>query len=176
MLYFIPTLLISIMVPILLRCIICKIQSTKISSPYTFQYPHILSILYLVPIVLIVGLFIWANLSNHRSTLSLYIFLYTFYAIFVTALIWAFLKTLRFQLTLEDDHILYRNIFGSVKTYKYEDITKLNVYHDKSNTPVRYKIYIGKRKIEVDNFMINFHNFPKLMKKRLKKFKNPVQF
>lgn len=72
--------------------------------------------------------------------------------------------------------IVYRNILGIVKRIKYEEISEIKTYNDKSNTPIKYRISIANKKIYVDYFTINFSDFPKLMKKRLKKVKRNIPF
>ena len=72
--------------------------------------------------------------------------------------------------------MLYRNLFGIVRKISYEEITKIKIYKDKSNNPIKYKIYIGETRIVIENFTTNFNDFPKIMKRRLKTAKNNVKF
>lgn len=177
MLYsFISIILTSILVPLILRFIVFKSQSTKSSTIYTFKYPRFLTIFFCIPIIMIIILFVWAYLSNEQGTLGLYVFLYAFYSLFTIALIWCILRTFNFELILEEDYMLYRNFFGISNKIKYKEITRINAYNDKLHNPVKYRIYIGNRVITLDNFTINFSNFPKLMKKRLRMSKSIVQF
>ena len=91
-------------------------------------------------------------------------------------MIWGFLKTLNFKLVLEDDFIVYRNLFGFTKKIQYEEVSRIKTYLDKSHNVIEYKIYIGKTRIVVGNFTTNFNDFPKIMKRRLKKAKCNVKF
>ena len=95
--------------------------------------------------------------------------------LFTFAIILQILKVLNFQLKLEEEFMLYSNLFGIVRKISYEEITKIKIYKDKSNNPIKYKIYIDKKGLSVDNFMVNFNDFNKIMKKRLRKAKNTVQ-
>ena len=173
---FTSVLLTSLLVPIILRFIVCKIQSSKSSPQYIFKYPIFIPILLLIGIITIILLFIWAYLSDYEASLALYVFLYSFYFLFTIAGAWQFWKTLNFQLILEEDFLLYRNFLGKVKQIKYEEISKIKTYNGKSNNPIQYRIYIGNKKIDVDNFTTNFNDFPNIMKKRLKKAKNTIHF
>lgn len=176
MLYLIPTFLISFIVPILVRFFLIRTYSIKTASRYTFKYPKFLTVVFLVPIVMIGGALIWAYLSNRQAALALHIVLAVFYTIFMTALIWAFLRTLSFQLTLEDDCIIYRNLLGRIKRIEYNEITAIKTYKDRFQNTIKFKIYIDNHSIEINHFMVNFRDFPKIMKRQLRKNKSPVQF
>ncbi len=54
-----------------------------------------------------------------------------------------------YRLILNEDHFIYYNIFGIKKRYCYKDITNFEI--DIKNG--YYKIYIGKRKVEVPYFI-----------------------
>ena len=124
---------------------------------------------------MIIALFVGAYLSGVEATLELEIFLLSFYSIFSLAIILQILKVLNFQLKLEDEFMSYRNLLGITRKIGYEEITNIKVYKDKSNNPIKYKIYIGKRNFIVDNFMVNFNLFNKIIQKRLKTSKNAVK-
>ncbi len=172
---FLPILLTSLFVPLILEFIVLKSSLSKFSSPYTFRYPKYLSIIFIAGLIIIIVLFVWAYLSGVEPKLELEIFLLSFYSIFTFAIILQILKVLNFQLELEEEFMLYRNLFGIVRKISYEEITKIKIYKDKSNNPIKYKIYIDKKGLSVDNFMVNFNDFNKIMKKRLGKAKNTVQ-
>lgn len=125
---------------------------------------------------MIIALFIWAYLSDYKPKLELEIFLLSFYSIFTFAIILQILKVLNFQLELEEEFVSYRNRLGIVQKIRYEEITKIKTFRDKSNNPIKYKIYIDKKGLGVDNWMENFNDFSRIMKKRLKKARNNVQF
>lgn len=173
---FLPILLTSLFVPLILEFIILKSSLSKCSSLYTFRYPKYLSIIFIAGLITIIALFIWCYLSDFKPKLELEIFLLSFYSVFTFAIIWQILRVLNFQLELEEEFILYRNLFGIVRKIRYEEITKIKIYKDKSNNPIKYKIYIDKKGLSVDNFMVNFNDFTKIMKKRLRKAKNTIQF
>lgn len=172
---FLSIFLTNLLVPLILRFIVFKSQSSKSPSPYTFKYPKYLSIIFIVAIVIIIALFSGAYLSDAEPSLELEIFLGSFYSLFTIALIWQLMKVLNFQLILEEDFILYRNLLGIVQKIRYDEVSKIKTYNDKFNNPIKYKIYICKKWIEVDNFIINFKEFPKIMKKRLKRVKSSIQ-
>ena len=173
---FLSVFLTGLAVPLILRFIVFKTQSEKSSSPYTFKYPKFLVIFFLIATIIIAAVNVWIYLSNCGGNLELFIFLSLFYSIFLVALIWHFLKVLNFQLILEEEYMVYRNLWGIVKRIKYEDISEIKTYNDKSNNTIKYRIYIANKKIEVEYFTINFNGFPKLMKERLKKTKNNIKF
>ena len=77
---------------------------------------------------------------------------------------------------MEDDFIVYRNLFGFTKKIQYEEVSRIKTYLDKSHNAIKYKIYIGETRIVIENFATNFNDFPKIMKRRLKKAKNNVKF
>ena len=173
---FLSIYLTSILVPIILRYIICKSQSSKSCSSYTFKYPMFLVLLFLIGILVIVALCVGAYLQDNEVQLELQILLVSFYSIFAFAVAWHFLKTLNFKLLLEEDFIAYRNLFGVTKQIQYEEVSRIKTYLDKSHNVIKYKIYVGDTRIVVENFTTNFNDFPKIMKRRLKKARNNVQF
>ena len=173
---FLTFYLTSILVPIILRFVTWKSQSSKSCSPYTFKYPLFLVLLFLIGAFAIIALCVGAYLQDNEAQIELQIFIFSFYSIFEFAVIWHFLKTLNFKLVLEDDFIVYRNLFGITKEIQYEEVSRIKTYTDKFHNVIKYKIYIGETRIVVENFTTNFNDFPKIIKKRLKKAKNNVQF
>ena len=173
---FLTILLTSLFVPLILEFIVLKISSSKCSSLYAFRYPKYLLVIFVAGLITIIALFIWAYLSDYEPKLELGIFLFSFYSVFVFAIILQILKVLNFQVELEEEFISYRNLFGIVRRIKYEEITTIKIFKDKSNNPIKYRIYTCKKKVSIDNYMLNFHDFKKIMKKRLRKAKNAVQF
>jgi|GEM_PF-1578945 len=169
-------LLISLLIPLILRFIVFKIQSLKSSSLYTFKYPKSLAAFCSIGIFVIFALWYGIYLQNKKVDLGLEIVLLTFYSLFVMALTWQLLKALNFQLVLEEDCMLYRNFLGFVRKIDYKEITNIKEYNDKSRNPIQYKIYIGNKRIVVDNFIVGFDSFPKIMKNRLRKAKSAIQF
>jgi len=173
---FLSVYLTSIFVPVILRYITCKSQSSKSYSPYTFKYPLFLVLIFLTGIFAIIALCVGAYLQENEVQLELQILLVSFYSIFAFAVAWHFLKTLNFKLLLEEDFIVYRNLFGVTKKIQYEEVSRIKTYLDKSHNVIKYKIYIGDTSIVVENFTTNFNDFPKIMKRRLKKARHNVQF
>lgn len=173
---FLPFFLTSILVPIILRLITIKSQCSKSHSSYSFKYPLFLVLFFLIGALGIITLVVGAFLQDNEAQLELKIFLVSFYSIFEFAVVWHFLKTLNFELVLEEDYIIYRNLFGITKELQYEEISRIKTYMDKSRNVIKYKIYIGNTRIVVEYFTTNFNDFPKIMKRRLGKAKNNVQF
>ena len=173
---FLTIYLTSILVPIILRFVICKSQFSKSCSPYTFKYPLFLVLLFLIGAFAIIALCVGAYLQDNEVQLELQIFIISFYSIFAFAVIWHFLKTLNFKLVLAEDFMIYRNLLGITKEIQYEEVSRIKTYTDKSHNVIKYKIYIGETRIVVENFTTNFNDFPKIMKRRLKKAKCNVQF
>lgn len=176
---FLPILLTSFFVPLTLEFIVLKSQSSKSCSPYTFKYPLFLVLFFLIGAFAIIALCVGAylqDLQDNEAQIELQIFIFSFYSIFEFAAIWHFLKTLNFKLVLEDDFIVYRNLFGVTKKIQYEEVSRIKTYLDKSHNVIKYKIYIGETRIVIENFTTNFNDFPKIMKRRLKTAKNNVKF
>ena len=173
---FLSIYLTSILVPVILRYITCKSQSSKSCSSYTFKYPMFLVLLFLMGILVIVALCVGAYLQDSDVQLELQILLISFYSIFAFAVAWHFLKTLNFKLVLAEDFIVYRNLYGVTKKMQYEEVSRIKTYMDKSHNVIKYRIYIGDTRIVVENLTTNFQDFPEIMKRRLKKAKNKVQF
>lgn len=67
---------------------------------------------------------------------------------FVPLGIWLMLYSLNWQIVLNDDSFIYRNMLGKKKTYKYNDITAL-----KRIKIGGYRMYFGKKSIAVDYFV-----------------------
>lgn len=173
---FLTIFLTGILVPIILSFVIYKSQSSKSCSPYTFKYPLFLVLFFLIGALAIIALSVVAYLQDDEAQIELKIFIVSFSSIFEFAVIWHFFKTLNFKLVLEEDFMIYRNLFGITKKIEYEEVSRIKTYMDKSHNVIKYKIYIGGTRIVVENFTTNFNNFPKIIKRRLKKAKNNVQF
>ena len=173
---FLSIYLTSIFVPVILRYITCKSQSSKSYSPYTFKYPLFLVLIFLTGIFAIIALCVGAYLQDNDVQLELQILLISFYSIFAFTVAWHFLRALNFKLVLAEDFMIYRNLFGITKEIQYEEVSRIKTYMDKAHNVIKYRIYIGDTRIVVENFSANFNEFPKIMKKRLKEAKNNVQF
>ena len=93
---FLPILLTSLFVPLILEFIVLKSSLSKFSSPYTFRYPKYLSIIFIAGLIIIIVLFVWVYLSGFEPKLELEIFLLSFYSIFTFAIILQILKVLNF--------------------------------------------------------------------------------
>ena len=169
---FIP-ILISLLVPLSLSVIIAKTQSIKPSSPYIFKYPKFLIVFFGFFTIVLLGVNVWLCLT-YKENLKAFIFLFPCYLLFATLTIWVFLTSLNYRLVLEEEYMLYRNLFGRVKIIKYEEISAIKT--EKYKNENQYIIYIGHRKIEVNQFVINYQDFPVLMKKRLKTIKSSIKF
>lgn len=173
---FLTISLTSILIPIILRFVTWKSQSSKSCSPYTFKYPLFLALFFLIGAFAIIALCVGAYLQDNEAQIELQIFIFSFYSIFEFAVIWHFLKTLNFKLVLEDDFIVYRNLFGFTKKIQYKEVSRIKTYLDKSHNVIKYKIYIGETRIVIENFTTNFNNFSKIMKRRLQTAKNNLRF
>lgn len=171
---FLSVFLIGLLVPLILGFIVFKTQSLKSSSPYTFKYPKFSVIFFLIGTITIAAVNVWLCLT-YEENLKAFIFLFPFYLLFAIAAALQFLQTLNYQLVLEEDYIVYRNFLGIVKRIKYEEISEIKTYNDKSNNPIKYRISIANKKIYIDYFTINFNSFPKIMRKRLKTIKNNIK-
>ena len=168
-------ILISLLVPLSLSLIIAKTQSIKPSSPNMFKYPKFLVIFFGFFTIVLLSVNVWLCLT-YKENLKAFIFLFPCYLLFATLVIWMFLTSLNYRLVLEEEYMLYRNLFGRVKIIKYEEISEIKTHKDKSNNVNEYKIYIVKKKIYVNCFMINFKDFSRLMKKKLKTIKSSIKF
>ena len=154
-----------------------KSQFSKARSLYTFKYPWFWATIFLIGAVIIIAIIVAAYyLRDDSVQLELQIFIFSFYSIFEFAVIWHLLKTLNFKLVLAEDFMIYRNLFGITKEIQYEEVSRIKTYMDKSHKVIKYKIYVGNTRIVVENITTNFNDFPKIMKRRLKKAKNKVQF
>ena len=173
---FLSIFLTSFLVPIILSFVTWKSQSSKSCSPYTFKYPLFLVLFFLIGAFIIIALCIACYLQKNEAQIELQIFIFSSCSILEFAEIWQFLKILNFKLVLEDDFIVYRNLFGFTKKIQYEEVSRIKTYLDKSHNAIKYKIYIGETRIVIENFATNFNDFPKIMKRRLKKAKNNVKF
>ena len=98
----------SLLVPLSLRLIVFKSQSLKSSSSYTFSFPKYLSVFFLISALLITAFCVGVFLQDHKAKLELEIFLLSCYTVFIIAIVSQFLKTLNFQLILEEDCMIYK--------------------------------------------------------------------
>lgn len=186
--YFLAIPLIYLLVPLILGFMVFRARSMNFSSRNTLKYPRFLTWFFLVAMIVIalviVVLFIGVGgvvgigggLPDEEPHWSYYVIMIPLYTLFWGAIAYEFLNTLNFRLVLEDERIVYKNLWGVVKVKKYEEVSRVKVYRDKGENLIKYKIYFGKRAIVIDHFMENFTEFPRLMKKGLKKAKNKISF
>lgn len=180
--------LIYLLVPLIIGFMVFRARSTNNSSRNTLKYPRFLIWFFLVAMIVIalviVVLFIGvggvigigAGLPGEEPHWSFFVIMIPFYTLFWLAIAYEFLNTLNFRLVLEEERIVYKNLWGVVRAKKYEEVSKVKAYRDKGENLIKYKIYFGRRVIVIDYFMENFTEFPRLMKKGLKKAKNRISF
>lgn len=177
--YAISAILISTIVPLVLGLLAFKASSSKISySSYTLKYTRFIPMLCLGTIILIAGLIVWALIQNTPFPIGGYIFLGIFYSLFICALVWGFLRGLNFRLILNEDVMIYRNIWGMVRRFDYKDIKEVRPLCNRFKHVEVYRIYVkGLRLwISIDYLTMGFNEFPGIMRKRLKKANNRIEF
>ena len=82
-----------------------------------------------------------------------------------------------FRVILDEEQLIYRNMWGITRRYRYEDIYRVKCWRRKgSSMTEEYIICVGRQKIKVNIFMVNFYNFAEMMKSRLRKVKNEARF
>ena len=177
MLYvFIATFTIYLIVPLTLRVLVYRSRIHPSSNSYMLKYPRIIPIFTFPVVIFVAFVIVWASIKETHISLSLRIFILISYNLLFIAFSWLFLRTLNWQLILEEDHMVYRNSLGIVRQINYSDIKQVKTYYSRTAKAEQYKLYTSKQRITVDFLVVNFHNFPKIMKKRLKNIKSTVQF
>ena len=87
------------------------------------------------------------------------------------------LMCFNFRVILDEEQLIYRNMWGITRRYRYEDIYRVKCWRRKgSSMTEEYIICVGRQKIKVNIFMVNFYNFAEMMKSRLRKVKNEARF
>lgn len=179
MVYIISTILISLIVPFVLRFVVYKSSTNKSVNSCVLKYPKFCAILGIMGASLFIGLNVAIEFSDKTQVNNIFLYymiMHTGSTILTIGGFWLFLHTMNWELILADDCMIYRNCFGIVKRIKYEEIVRIKTYCDRSQTVGKYKIYTPKCVIAFDYLTINFFDFSKVMKKRLKKAQSTVQF
>ncbi len=89
---------------------------------------------------------------------------------------WLFLSSLNYRLIVNDDFLVYINFLGVKRQYRYEEITQVIGYYDKSGKRLeKYIISVGNKKIEINYFYGDLSALLSLIKKRLKKHENHLK-
>ncbi len=182
--YFISTLLIWPIVSIVIAVLRAKTSIKETKNPYMFKYPKSILVISVFGICFELLLAFWMltgkneyNKKNIYVVTFYLIFMFTAAAVFFAGMFWLLLTSLNRYLILDDEHIVYRNLFGVTRRFEYKDVTKIKVYYDRSKTQVEmYRVYIGKKRISIDYFSENFKVFPRRMKNRLRRAKNHIEF
>ena len=178
MVYIISTILISLIVPCVLSFVVYKSSTNKSVNSCVLRYPKFFAVIGIIGASFCIGLNVAVEFSDKSQVYNIFLYymiVHTGFTIITIGELWMFLQAMNWQLILEEDCIIHRNCFGIVKKIKYEEIKKIKTYYDRSQTADKYKIYTLKRTITIECFAINFHDFSKIMKKRLKKAKSTVQ-
>ena len=169
---FITISAIYFIIPIIFLVVDAKAKN-KIANSDTFVYPKFYKIIGIIgfPIIVLANIFL---VNNYESK---YVVLVIFYFLFFIAVFWFMLQVLSWKLILKDNQIIYRNLFGFIKHFNYEDIVKIiPIYKRKSNIVVKYKMYVKKSKIVIEGIIEGFNSFPKILKGKLKKHNITISF
>ncbi len=87
------------------------------------------------------------------------------------------LMCLNTKTVLAEDCLIYRNMWGITRKYRYEDIYRVKCQRRKGSHMVEeYVVFVGRQKIKVNYYMVNFFGFAEMLKSRLRKVKNEARF
>ena len=170
-----PEVLISIAIfvltPIIMAVVLTKQKNDRIN---TVTMAKLMKILFVFASCFFSGAMVYCLINEDFSNPAWSV-PYFFGAIFVIAPIIALIWSFTYKITINDDHFIYRNIFGKSKTYSYDEIT--GIKRLKGNEFIStFKIVVGKGKIEVSNAYVNYDMiYKKLNKEKIfKKFSRPL--
>ena len=169
------------LIPIIVRWIIAFIGSRKSNACFSnTEFMHPKAYLYIgiiggsLSVVAFSGCIIQGFDDIHIVGA---IFLLTSLLVIASMGIYLILCSLFWKLTLDEDQFVYRNIFGVIRIYSYANITRvIECRLPDSKDPYKIVVCVGKTKIQVESTHVNYGRFEYLIKKRLKKAKNPIQF
>jgi hypothetical protein len=162
-----------------LRFVVYKSSTNKSVNSCVLKYPKFLVILGIIGASFCIGLNVAVEFSDKSQVYNIFLYymiVHTGFTILTIGGFWMFLQAMNWQLILEEDCMIYRNLWGKSRKIEYGEITKIKTCNNKYQEPIKYIVYTGDRRIIVENFTINFNVFPNIMKKRLKQAKNTVQF
>ena len=170
----ISVILIHALVPAIIGLFVFTARTATPEAPNTFKYAKFTIIIGGMGALMCITLNIFLLVDFTHIVFS--IFMHTFWSVMLVAGLWMFLLGVNWKVMLEEDIIVYRDIFRIVRKIRYEDIDKVVVKRDRTNFVKQYKVYYGKRRIVLDYFVVNFNDFPVLLRRRLKKAKNMIKF
>ncbi len=174
---FVSTFLIFLFVPIIIGWIKLKADKSNSSNSCCLKYPRILMVIAIIGSVSSCGTGVVSLiLEADKSSTALVVFTHVVICVMTFIGCWLFLKTLNWQLSLTDEVMIYRNLFGIVRKIRYEDILRITIHYDQNKNVIGYQIYTEHCKIKVEYLLVNFNCFYKNIKKKLKKAENHIRF
>ncbi len=168
--------LIFLVVPLVLTLI--RTRAAKFPDKEVIKFPKFVPILGAFGFIMFVALGLWALLQGSFSNvIAGIVFVVIVLSITCPIFLWTFLMGVNWKLILDEEQLIYRNLWGRVKRINYQDITGIKTcYAKKSDIVQGYIIYIGKKRIVIQSLATNLNTFPKTIKKRLNKFNNKIVF
>ena len=175
--YAISAILISTIVPITLHFITIKAMLAE-TQQNIFKYTKFPAIIGGGGMIMFTTLYALSLIFEGTENLAAFIFVTCTYPIFMVAGGWLFLRSVNHCLILNEDVMIYRNIWGMVRRFDYKDIKEVRSCYNRFKHVEIYRIYVkGLRLwISIDYLETNFNEFPGIMRKRLKKANNRIEF
>ena len=102
-------------------------------------------------VIILITLFVAFNEENLAFAIGGFIFSFLG--------LWVMLYGLNWKIEIKEESLIYRNMFGRKREFKYNDITKL-----KRIKIGGYRIYFGKKSIAVDYFIKGADNLWDILK------------
>ena len=172
----ISMLLTGIIVPFILGVVVYKSTTNKSFDSCTIKYPKFYGIVGFAGTLVTSVINVWILINRDQTSLALNIFFFTVFPIAFIAGLYLFLRGWNWRLILVEDYIIYRNLFGMVRKIEYKEIVKVKTYYSRAQQVEKYKIYTLKYTFTVEHVVYNFTEFPRILKKGLRKANNNIHF
>jgi len=147
-------------------------QPKSTQTPHTLKYPKFyISIGAFGMLSVITALFL-CSIQGFGKNLPAEFFVITSALLLFMGFAWLFVHSMNWELTVSEEGLIYKNLFGIKTKYSYSDITRITSCYRRSRKELqKYKIYVSNKKITVEGITENFLTFEKNIKRMLKKTK-----
>ena len=145
-------------------------------TPNTMKYPKAMAFIGAFGVLFIAMAFALVAIQGFPQNL-----LFIFFPVLPAFLLWIgcvglFVNSMNWELTVSEEGLIYKNLFGRKREYRYSDITRIEAYyHKRTGMLFKYKIYVSGKKITLEFMVENFSTFEQRIKRMLRKAKNPIK-
>ena len=145
-------------------------------TPNTMKYPKFYASIGAFGMLSVITALFLCSIQGFGKNLPAEIFVITSTLLLFMCFTWLFVHSRNWELTVSEEGLIYKNLFGRKRKYSYSDITRITACYLKGRKELhKYKIYVSNKKITVEGITENFFTFEKRIKRMLKKAKNPLE-